>query len=343
MSDESTTTRTSTGTSIPSRPIRWGIIGAGRIADTFAQDLTLLPDAELVAVGSRRPGGADEFATKFAVPHRHASYEELAVDPDVDVVYVATPHPMHVDDSLLAIGAGKAVLCEKPFTVNAGEAERVVRAARERGTFLMEAMWTRFLPHMVQLRAWLAEGVLGDVQAVYADHGQLFPVETESRGYAPELAGGALLDLGVYPISLAAMVLGRPSAVTAVSEPAMTGVDLQTSMLFRHSGGAQAVLTCTMAANSPVRAAVVGTRARVEIDSVWYRPTTMRLIDKDRVLRTYDEPVAGRGMQFEAAEVGRCLRAGRLESDVLSLEESISIMETMDEVRRQIGLRYPFE
>jgi predicted dehydrogenase len=327
----------------PSRPIRWGILGTGWIASEFAADLTLLDDAELVAVGSRSQQTADAFGAGFAVERCYPTYAELVADPEVDVVYVASPHPMHVDDSLLAIESGKAVLCEKPFTVNARQAREVVAAANARGAFLMEAMWTRYLPHMVRIQELLDAGALGDVRAVYADHGQQFELDLTSRGFAPELGGGALLDLGVYPISLASMVLGRPSGLVAISEPTVTGVDFQTSMLLKHPDGAQAVLTCTMEAASPVAAVIVGTKARIEIDTTWYAPTTFRVVTPDGQTTEYDEPWAGRGMQYEAAEVGRCLRAGLLESPVLPLAETVAIMETMDEIRSQIGLTYPGE
>jgi predicted dehydrogenase len=325
------------------RPIRWGILGTGWIASEFAGDLRLLDDAELVAVGSRSQENADAFGARFDVPRCYPTYAELVADPDVDAVYVASPHPMHVGDSLLAIEAGQAVLCEKPFTVNAAQAREVVAAAAARGTFLMEAMWTRFLPHMVRIRSLLADGTLGQVRAVYADHGQKFESDPSSRGYAPELGGGALLDLGVYPISLASMVLGDPSGVVAISEPTSTGVDMQTSMLLRHLDGSQGVLTCTMEAASPVAAVIVGTEARIEIDTTWYAPTTFRVITTAGEVTEYAEPCAGRGMQHEAAEVGRCLRAGLLESPDLPLAETVAIMATMDEVRAQIGLRYPGE
>jgi predicted dehydrogenase len=324
-------------------PLRWGIMGTGWIASEFASDLELLDDAELVAVGSRSQSTADAFGAKHGVQRCYPTYAELAADPDVDAVYVASPHPMHADDTLLAIEAGKAVLCEKPFTVTASQARELVAAAAAHGTFLMEAMWTRFLPHIVRVRELLAAGALGEIRTVIADHGQRFEFDPASRGFAPELGGGALLDLGVYPVSLASMVLGTPSKVTAVSDPTVTGVDMQTSMLLQHPGGAHAVLTCTMEADSPVTATIVGTKARIEIDSTWYAPTTFRVISNDGDVTEYDEPSQGRGMQFEAAEVALGVRSGWLESPVLPLAETVAIMATMDEVRAQIGLRYPGE
>jgi predicted dehydrogenase len=324
-------------------PVRWGIIGTGGIAGRFAQDLELLPDARLVAVGSRTQEGADAFAQTWDIPNRHPSYADLVADPEVDAVYVSTPHPMHRDDALLAVEAGKAVLVEKSFTINAHQAREVVSAAAERGVFVLEAMWTRFLPHMVRVRELLTSGVLVDFVAGYADHGQWFAQDPAFRLFAPELGGGALLDLGVYPVSFASMVLGPPSRVTAVSDPTFTGVDGQTSIIQQYDGGAQALLTCTLAARSSTSASIIGTEARIEIDSVWYQPSTFRLITRTGEVTEYDEPCAPRGMQYEAAELHRGLRAGALESPVLPLSETVSIMETMDEVRSQIGLRYPGE
>ncbi len=323
---------------------RWGIIGTGGIASSFATDLRLLPDAELVAIGSRRQHTADAFADRFDVARRHTSYESLVEDPDVDVVYVSTPHPGHHPAAMLALEARKAVLCEKPFTLNATEATELVATARRQGVFLMEAMWTRFLPHVVRIRELLADGTLGDLRTVTAEHGQYFPLDPAHRLFAPDLGGGALLDLGVYPVSFASMVLGTPSRVTAVSGAAETGVDAQTSMVLEHDDGRHAVLTTTLSAATPNRAAVVGTEARIEIDPTWYRPTSFSVVGRDgTVVERFEEPHEGGGLRHQAAEVARCLREGILESPVIPLAESIAIMATLDEVRRQIGLVYPSE
>jgi predicted dehydrogenase len=324
--------------------IRWGVIGTGLIASRFAGDLVLLDDAEVVAVGSRAQETADAFGDRFSVPHRHASYEALVEDSEVDAVYVSTPHPGHHAATRLALEAGKAVLCEKPFMLNAAEADDVITLARERRVFLMEAMWTRFLPHMVRLREILAAGTLGRLVGVQADHGQWFPYDVEHRLFAPSLGGGALLDLGVYPVSFASSVLGPPTSITAVSDPAETGVDGQTTVVLRCAGATQAVLTTTLWAVTPCRATVVGTDARVEVDPTWYVPTSFTVLSRhDEVLERFDEPRVGHGLRYQAAEVGRCLREGLTESPVLPLDESRSVMVTMDEVRRQVALTYPGE
>lgn len=326
----------------PGRPIRWGILATGSIARLFTRDLALLPDAAVVAVGSRTAEAAERFGAEFGIPHRHASYRSLVTDPDVDVVYVSTPHPGHYAATMMAIEAGKAVLVEKPFAMSAAETGEMIAAARARGTFLMEAMWTRFLPHIAQVRSIVSAGTLGDVVLVTAEHGQWFPQDAAFRLFAPSLGGGALLDLGIYPVSFAHMLLGAPTSITAVSDPAFTGVDATTSMVLRYPGGAHAVLTTTLAAAAANRAAVNGTEARIEIDGWFYQPTSFRVLDRaGRELSRYAEPDPGRGMQHQAAEVGRCLRAGRTESPVLPLDETLAIMQTMDEIRRQIGLDYP--
>jgi predicted dehydrogenase len=316
------------------RPVRWGILGTGGIAGAFVTDLQLTGSGVAVAAGSRSRESADRFADKFGIANRHASYSSLVADPDVDVIYVATPHPMHHDNAILALRAGKHVLVEKPFAMNAAEAREIVRVARERGLFAMEAMWTRFLPHVAVIRDWLARGVLGDVVTVTADHGQWFAEDAGFRLFAPELGGGALLDLGVYPVSFASMVLGPPSRIVSLSDPAFTGVDAQTSMLLGYGSGAQAVLTCTLRAKSPTRAAIVGTDARIEIDGVFYAPATVTLIPRNGAATRVESVHEGRGLYHQADEVARRLAAGDLESPLMPLDETISIMETMDAVRR---------
>ena len=316
-------------------PVRWGILGTGGIARTFATDLRRTDSGVVIAVGSRSQGSADRFADKFSIPNRHASYESLVADPDVDVIYVATPHPMHHDNAILALRAGKHVLVEKPFTMTGAEAREVVGVARQQGLFAMEAMWTRFLPDIAIVRDWLAQGVLGDIMTVTADHGQWFAEDAGFRLFAPELGGGALLDLGVYPVSFASMVLGAPSRIVSIRDPAFTGVDAQTSMLFGYDSGAQAVLTCTLRAKSPTRAAIVGTDARIEVEGDFYAPAAVTLFpgkgDPVRVESRHE----GRGLRHQADEVTRQLAAGEVESPLMPLDETISIMETMDTVLAQ--------
>ncbi|MGA2014318.1 MAG: Gfo/Idh/MocA family oxidoreductase [Solirubrobacteraceae bacterium] len=320
-------------------PLRWGLLGTGGIARTFASDLRLTDSGVVTAVGSRSQGAADRFADEFAIAARHAGYQSLVADPNVDAVYVATPHPMHRDNAILALQAGKPVLVEKPFAMNAAEAREIVQAARDRGLFAMEAMWTRFLPHVAVIRRWLADGALGDIVSVTADHGQWFAQDPGFRLFAPELGGGALLDLGVYPVSFASMILGAPNRIVSLSDPAFTGVDGQTSMVFGYASGAQAVLTCTLRAKSPTRASIVGTDARIEVDGDFYAPTTVTLIPRRGEPTRVAPVLEGRGLRHEADEVARRLAAGDLESALMALDETISIMETMDTVLAQALLR----
>jgi predicted dehydrogenase len=338
---------TAAGTSTKrSTALRWGIIGTGGIAGRFVADVGLLADAEVVAVGSRTVAGAADFGNRHGVAGQHGSYADLVADPLVDVVYVATPHPFHAEHAIQAIEAGKPVLVEKPFAMDAREARMIADAARDARVFCMEAMWTRFLPHMERLRAILAEGILGEIIALSADQGVRFEQDPEHRLFAPELGGGALLDLGIYPFSFASMVLGPPETVRACATSAFTGVDQTTSAVLTYPHGAHAVLVCTSASATPMRAWVAGTQGRIEIDRPWYQATSFTLTRADGSVERFETPagvVEGRakGMRFEADEVARCLRLGLLESPLLTLDETVSIMGALDEVRDQIGLAYP--
>ena len=311
-------------------PLRWGIMGTGGIAGAFAEDLKLTGSGVVAAVGSRSADSADRFADRLGVGTRHSSYEALANDPDIDVVYVATPHPVHHGNARLALEAGKPVLVEKPFTMNAEEARDLVALARERGLFLMEAMWTRFLPHVQHIRELLPR--LGDVVTVTADHGQWFAEDPAFRLFAPELGGGALLDLGIYPVSFASMVLGAPDRVVGLAAPAFTGVDAQMSMLFGYASGAHAVLNCTLRAVSPTTATIVGTDARIEVEGPFYAPASFTLIPREGDRSRFEYVDEGRGLRHQADEVARRLAAGETESPHMPLDETVSIMATMDAV-----------
>jgi predicted dehydrogenase len=313
-------------------PIRWGVLGTGGIAHTFARDLAFIDDGVVAAVGSRSSASADAFGDEFDVPRRYDSYQALVADDGIDAVYVATPHPMHFANASLALEHGKPVLVEKAFTMNGQEARDLVALARSKKLFLMEAMWTRFLPHVVALREIVARGDLGELVSFEADHGKWFALDPSFRLFAPELGGGAVLDLGVYPISFASMLLGRPERITALVEPAFTGVDGQVSMAFGYPGGAQSVLSCTSLARTATRACVSGTLARVEIEGDFYAPTTFTVITKEGERDERSFETSGRGLHYQAQEVARCLRAGLLESEAMPLDESVSIMETIDAV-----------
>ncbi len=362
------------------RTVRWGILGTGRIARHFAEGLRELADAELVAVASRTPGRAREFAEEIAVARAHDDYEALARDPGVDVVYIASPNDRHKDDCLLCIGAGKPVLCEKPFALDAREAEEVVAAARKERLFCMEAMWMRFLPLMRQIDAPLRK--IGDVRLLTAELGHAHAYDEKNGRFRLESGGGSVLDTGVYLISLAFLLFKQPPVrVLADGSLAATGVDEQVAVILSFPGGGLATLAASLRGEAANDASIVGTRGRIHIQGPLYRPHRASLkpfteagtrsaaagglMDRIKrsstvrsVYRRLDHlvqpllpsraeairaPFVGNGYNYEAAEVMRCLRGGLLESDVMPLDETIEILRTMDAVRSQLGITFPSE
>lgn len=326
--------------------IRWGILGTGNIAKKFAIGLSALPDAALVAVGSRKQETASAFGAEYDVPHRHASYEALANDPDVDVIYVATPHPYHCENTLMCLDAGKAVLCEKPFAINAAQTRQMVAKAREKKLFLMDAVWTRFLPLHVKVRELLASDALGDVRMLHIDFGFRTRFNPQSRLLNPELGGGGLLDVGIYAVQLAAMVFGAaPREIASMAHLGETGVDEQATMIFGYDDGKLAQLSCAIRTMTHHEASIFGTEGRIRLHPAWWRGTTLSLYRKpgnepDEVLTL---PFEGNGYNYEAAEVMACMRAGKTESAVMPLDETLALMETLDTIRGQWGLKYPME
>ncbi len=332
-------------------PVRWGILGTGAIAKQMAAAIGAVPEAELAAVGSRTLEKAREFAREAAeragaseaACRPYGSYEELAANGDLDVVYVATPHPMHAENSLLCLENGKAVLCEKPFALNAAQARQIVAKARERGLFLMEAMWTRFFPIMVKLREILAEGSIGAVKVVAADFGFRADFDPESRLFDPALGGGALLDVGVYCVSLASMVLGPPNRVAATATLAPTGVDETSAYLLSHASGAIAALYSSVRAQTPWEADVLGESGSIRVHSPFWKPSKLTLSRSGFSDEAMEMPYEGNGYQFQVEEVCRCIRSGLFESPVMPLDETMEIMETLDAIREQIDVKYPGE
>lgn len=320
--------------------IRWGILGTGFIAGLQTQDL-VENGFTVQAVGSRSVESSRQFSEKFAIPTAHDSYEALVADPDVDVVYIATPHPFHHGNALLALNAGKHVLVEKAFTINAREAQEIVDLAESTGLVALEAMWSRFLPHMIRLREIIGEGTIGEVRKVIASHNQNLPKDPAHRLNDPALGGGALLDLGVYPASFAFDVLGTPETIRASASMTATGVDRQTAAIFDYAGGQQAILDCELDAAGPNRAVVIGTEGWIDIEATWYNPTPFTVFDAlGNVLERFDQPVNSRGMQFQAAEMERLINEGATAGTILPPRESVAVMAAMDEIRRQIGLSY---
>ena len=332
------------------KQLRWGFLGAGGIAGVIAADFQL-SGLKIQAVGARKIAGANSFADQFEVPNRHEGYEALVNDPEVDIVYISTIQPLHAEHALLAIAAGKHVLVEKPFTMNARQAKRVRDAARAKGVFVMEAMWTRFLPSMDAVFEVLKSGQIGDVRFVTADHSQYLPESFAPRLWSPEMGGGALLDLGIYPISFFSRVLGAPNGIAAQATITDRGVDLMTSAAFAYANGAQAAMTTSMEVFGPITASVVGTLGRIDLDTSFYEHTSFTVYETDlsresgvqKKVHRYEDKIEGRGMQYQALEVERCIHAGLIESPTMGLDETVSIMETMDEIREQTGVKYPGE
>ena len=326
------------------KKIRWGILGTGGIAKKFAEGLQILPEADLVAVGSRAADTAESLACAFGIPHQHSSYDDLANDPDVDVVYIATPHTFHMENTILCLKAGKAVLCEKPFAVNASQTQQMLNVAATKKLFLMEAMWTRFLPIIVKVREWLAEGLIGRARMVTADFGFRADWIPKHRLFNPELGGGALLDVGVYCVSMASMVFGKPPAkIMGLAHMGRTGVDEQSAMVLGYADGQLASLSCAVRTQTPQQTFIVGTKGRIKIHSPFWKGTAATISIEDGEDRMVEMPLEGNGYNYQAREVMKCLRAGKLESDIMPLNETLLIMKTMDEIRAQWGLKYPME
>jgi predicted dehydrogenase len=324
-------------------PIRWGILGTGRIAHKFTHDvLAAAPGAVITAVGSRTQETADAFGEEFGIAHRHGSYEELAADPEVDVVYVATPHPWHFEAAMVCLNGGKAVLCEKAFAMNARQAKQMVALAREKNLFLMEAMWTRFRPAMVKVRELIASGAIGDVQYLTAAVGWKSPFETTSRVFRKDLGGGILLDGTIYPISFAYNILGTPSEMLTVGVLGEAETDEQETIVFAYPSGAQATIFGSLRAGLNGPAIIAGSKGKIEITHQWWEPWQVVLYADKQEPQTFDFKENGTlGYQYEAIAVGEALRAGKMESAIMPLDETVEIMEMMDSLRAKWGLTYP--
>jgi predicted dehydrogenase len=323
--------------------IRWGILGCGRIARKFASDLQYVAGAKLVAVGSRSQSHADAFAAEYPVPWRHDSYEALVANPEVDVIYIASPHALHHEHTLMCLEAKKAVLCEKALALNSRQVREMVGKAGQEKVFLMEALWTKFLPHYQRLQQLLAEGTLGAVRSMLLNFGFIPQSPVPARLFDPALGGGTMLDIGIYNVFMALSVLGRPDEVEAAMTPASTGIDEQCAVLFKYRNGALAQLFSTFSANLATEADINGTRARIRLTTRFYEPsTTIELYpgrpDSRQLIPFQKEP--GNGYQYEARHVGDCLRQGLTESPVMTHADSLLLMETLDRVRQAAGIVY---
>lgn len=323
--------------------IRWGILATGGIATLFTRDL-LAHGHHVVAVGSRSAESARTFAEAHGIARHHGSYEALAADPLVDVVYVATPPSEHEAHALLALAQGKHVLIEKPFTLNEAQAQGVVDEAERRGLVVMEAMWTRFLPHMIWVRERIARGDIGAVTAVHAEHAQRLDVPDTHRLRSPALGGGALLDLGVYPISLLHDIVGEPLHIDSRANMTSTGVDATVATVTSHSGGALGTSLSSMVFRGRNTASIIGSEGRIDIAATWYAPTSVELVDKGgQITDRFAAPVTGRGMHYQALEVEGLIGGANPATMLMPQSQSIAVMRSMDRIRSTIGLRYPAE
>jgi len=323
------------------KTVRWGILGTGRIARDFATALRDTPGAAIAAVASREHATAVEFADEFHVPLRLAGYDGLAACDDVDLVYIGTPHAMHAENALAMLAGGKGVLCEKPFALNRAQAEQVVALARSRRVFLMEAMWTRFMPALDEAKRILASGVLGEVSQASADFGFAATGGPDARLFNPALGGGALLDVGIYPLSITAYLLGAVDAVRAQAELGPTGVDLQTVFTLRHAGGALSTCACSLKARTPGLLTLSGRHGQLRLDAPFHRPPTITLMLAGEPPRVIPTPYLGNGYVHEAIEAQRCWSAGLIESPAITHEQTLHLMGVLDEIRKQVGVTYP--
>jgi predicted dehydrogenase len=323
--------------------IRWGILGCGRIARKFAADLTLVKDAKLTAVGARQLENAKEFAREFPAPHIHGSYGELVSNPDVDVIYVASPHALHREHTILCLNHKKAVLCEKAFALNARQAKEMTDVSRLNQVFLMEAVWSKFLPQYQKLQELITAGELGEIRSIQVNFGFIPQSPVPSRLFDPALGGGSLLDIGIYNVFLVLSVLGRPDIVEASMTPTAEGVDEQCAALFKYNNGAMAQLFSSLSSNLGTEADISGTKSRIRLTARFYAPSATIELYTGREETKQIIPVQkenGSGYQYEARHVGECLRKGLIESPVMTHADSLLIMETMDRIRAAAGIHY---
>ncbi len=326
------------------KTIRWGILGAGRIARKFATDLRMVEDAELVAIGSRSQKSADDFNKEFPVKYKHDSYEALAQNSDVDVIYIATPHNLHHENTLLCLEHNKAVLCEKPFAMNARQAAEMIAMAKKKKVFLMEALWTKFQPHFLKMQEMIGQGALGEIRSVLVNFGFIPQEPVPARLFDPALGGGTLMDIGIYNVFMALNTLGKPDQIDAVMTPAPTGVDEMCAVTFRYKNGALAQLFSSFATNLATDADIGGTGGRIRLTSRFYETSSSVEYFPGRVNTREVIPLekeSGFGYQYEARHVNDCIGNGKTESDVMSFADTMLLIETLDKIREIAGIRYP--
>lgn len=325
------------------KSIKWGILGTGKIANRFAQGLAVIPDAVSYAVGSRNKKRAEAFAQEYGFVKVHGSYEELFEDEEIDIIYIASPHPWHFEHASRALENGKPVLCEKPITVNAKEGQSLINIAEEKGLFLMEALWTRFLPSIVALQKYIKAGHIGEIKRIKADFSFVAPDDPSHRTYNPDYAGGALLDIGIYPINLAYILMGDdPVKVESLVSKAKTGVDETGTYQLQYANDVIAELSASFATDFQKDAYILGTKGMIHLPLFW-KAHEFFVHRKEQEVEHFQYPYEASGLQFQAMEAMRCLREGKYESPVMPWRESLRILKLMDQLRQMWGLKYPFE
>jgi predicted dehydrogenase len=319
--------------------INWGILATGWIADKFANALKVVPNAKILAVGSRNKEHAQKFAKDFDIPKFYGTYEELAADPDVDVIYVATPHPFHYENTIMCLNHNKAVLCEKPFGMDVGQVEKMISLAHQKNLFLMEAMWSRFIPAILKVKELIDNGILGEVIQLKSDFGMKFPYDVNGRLFNKALGGGSLLDIGIYPVFIALFLMGLPDEIVSKAIIGKTDVDESMSIIFKYKN-ALANLACTAMANTPVETEVYGTKGRIKIHYMWFFATKISLTLNDGETQKMEFPHLRNGYEYEAIEVTNCLLKGEKESKIMSHEMSRQLIGLLDKIREQNGIVY---
>lgn len=318
------------------RKIRFGIIGAGRIAQKFATGISFVEDAQLMAIASRNLDSADIFGDMFNIEKRYGSYEDLAKDPDIDVVYISTPNALHKEHTILCLQNKKAVICEKPFGASKADVEEMIQVAKDNGVFLMEAMWTRFFPVVKAVKEWVESGVIGNVKMIKGDFGFKSTSGYDDIRFNKALAGGALMDVGIYPISFASLIYNaQPTDIKAIANIGQTGVDEQTAMVLGYENGQMALLSCAITTQTPHDLYIIGDNGHIHIPNVWYAQEAALKVQgsDDQVINL---PMDGNGYNYEVQEVVNCIQNGALESDIMPLQETLEIIDTLDKIKASI-------
>lgn len=319
----------------------WGILGTGWIAKKMTDALPFVPHSKLYAVGSRNKATAEAYARQHNIEKAYGSYEELVSDPNIDIIYIATPHNLHHENTLLALEHGKHVLCEKPFAVNGRQVREMINKAREKNLFLMEALWSRFLPQVIKAKEIIDSGKIGEVNLLAADFGLGLPFDPKHRLFNKELIGGSLMDLGIYPLFLALFLMGKPKTLKAMAGMGITDVDYNCSFTLGYDNNSLAVMHSSAIAQTDVVATIYGEKGKIVFDKWWFTPVPIHLFDADGKEIPVKLEFIGNGYNYEATEVVKCLESGKKQSELMSWDDSLLLIDTLDAIRKEIGLVYP--